>query len=195
MITIRRALAEETEAVVTLRLEFISDYGNYDASSDAALVEATRLYVERTLPSGDLRMWFAERDGQVVATGAMIFFDRMPTIPNRIGKEAYFLSIYTRPASRQVGGALTTVGCCTPSGALQDESSGEASFCVRQGIIITRFRSVPCCDMRSRKVFVDSHARDDVQKCAISMWQPQHCRDGGPPHRSFSSHSSHQWPK
>lgn len=101
--TIRRATMDDLEQVISLRIEFLGDCWQCDCSSDTVLQISTREYVERNLPTHALRVWFAETGGEVVATGGMIFFDRMPTVSNKIGREAYLLSVYTRPAWRGRG--------------------------------------------------------------------------------------------
>lgn len=100
---IRRATMDDLEQVISLRIEFLSDCWQQDCSSDMALLASTREYVERNLPTHALRVWFAETGGEIITTGGMIFFDRMPTVGNKIGREAYLLSVYTRPAWRGRG--------------------------------------------------------------------------------------------
>ena len=103
MPSLRRATVNDLETVFQLRIEFLSDVWGSDGFSNTALVNSTRAYIERQLPSNQLRVWFAEEHGEIVATGAMIFFDRMPTMDNPLGLEAYLLSVYTRKEHRGRG--------------------------------------------------------------------------------------------
>ena len=101
--TIRRATVDDIEAVIDLRIEFLSDCWSLPGLSHPTLLANTRAFIERKLPNGEFRTWFAEMDGKIVATGALLFFDRAPTFQNPLGLEAYILSIYTRPAWRGQG--------------------------------------------------------------------------------------------
>ena len=101
--SIRRATVNDIEAVISLRIEFLSDCWSQPGLSHPTLLATTRAFIERKLPNGEFRTWFAEADGEIVGTGGLLFFDRAPTFHNPLGLEAYILSIYTRPAWRGRG--------------------------------------------------------------------------------------------
>lgn len=103
MFTIRRAGNEDIEAVIRLRLAFLQNVQPGAGPISPAHAEATRRYIEDKLPTGELLVWFAEEDGQILGTSGLVFFHRPPTLVNLSSVHGYVLNMYTAPAHRRRG--------------------------------------------------------------------------------------------
>lgn len=103
MLTIRRAGIEDLDDVILLRLEFLRDVHSKEPAPEDSVVEATHRYVSEKLPSGEYVTWFAEEDGQIVGTGAVLFWRRPPTLTCKTDLHAYVVGMYTRPEHRGKG--------------------------------------------------------------------------------------------
>jgi GNAT superfamily N-acetyltransferase len=104
MILIRRAELGDLEAVLDLRIRMLRELDNVaDESQLLALVEANRRYLAEKLPSRQFLSWIAQVEGQVVAAGGLVPFERPPLIGNLAGLEGYVMNMYTLPAWRGRG--------------------------------------------------------------------------------------------
>ncbi len=108
---VRRATLEDVEDLVGLRLALFREanlLADALAPGHAAdVAEATRRYLERTIPSGAFVCWVAAVKGRVVACSGLVLFERPPSARNLSGREAYILNMYTAPEWRGKGLART----------------------------------------------------------------------------------------
>jgi len=100
---IRRAALEDLDALVHLRLELIREVASEGGQPAAQVVEATRAYLEKKIPTGEFVGWVAELNGQIVGTSGLVFFERPPHTANLTGIEAYIMNMYTLPEQRGHG--------------------------------------------------------------------------------------------
>jgi GNAT superfamily N-acetyltransferase len=100
-VSFRRASIADIEALVRLRLDFLSEVNRKPSPPglEARLYE----FFGRHLPSGDFISWFAESEGEVVATSALVMIHRPPSHSNITGLYAHIINIYTVPAWRRRG--------------------------------------------------------------------------------------------
>lgn len=104
MITYRKADIHDIARVATLRLQFLKEvYPQQDPSRDQQLYEQISKYLAEHLPQGDFINWFAENNGEVVASAGIIFYNQPPLYHNLEGKVAYILNVFTLPAWRRQG--------------------------------------------------------------------------------------------
>lgn len=103
-VKIRRATAEDIEALVEMRLALQREIGALfgDAPLDGA-AEANRRYLRWALPLGKLMAWVAEAEGRLVACGGMVLYSRMPGAHGLATQEAYIMNMYTDPDFRRMG--------------------------------------------------------------------------------------------
>jgi GNAT superfamily N-acetyltransferase len=81
--------------------EFAPDEGDDDAAR-ASVAE----YLQRSLASEGFLAWIVEDDGEVVATGGMVVYERMMRSKGAgVGYEGYILNVYTLPQHRRRGHA------------------------------------------------------------------------------------------
>lgn len=108
---VRRATLEDVEDFVGLRLalfreaNLLTDALTPGHAADVA--EATRRYLERTIPSGAFVCWVAAVEERVVACSGLVMFERLPSAHNLSGREVYILNMYTAPEWRGRGLART----------------------------------------------------------------------------------------
>lgn len=101
---VRRASAEDTRAIVTLRMAmFRETEDEVGAAPDAQLEAATRRYFERRPSESACHTWVVELAGEVIAAGSVALFARPPYPGNLAGLEAYLLNMYTLPEHRGKG--------------------------------------------------------------------------------------------
>lgn len=103
MFTIRRAVADDIEQVVALRMAFLNEMSPGSTVSETELLNLTRKYVSAKLPTGEFLVWLAEDDGEIVGTGGLTFSHRPPTANNASTLQAYILNMYTLPQYRGRG--------------------------------------------------------------------------------------------
>jgi ribosomal protein S18 acetylase RimI-like enzyme len=99
---IRRATADDADALARLRADFLAEIG-HAGSDHAALVEANRRYMARALTSRQFAAWVAVTGDRIVATAGLAFFDRPPSGGNLDGREAYLLNMWTHASRRGRG--------------------------------------------------------------------------------------------
>ena len=88
MWTIRRATRDDIDVLVDLRQRFLAEIGY---GSDAVR-NAVRSYFTDALPTGDIVVLVAELDGQIIATGGVMIFQKPPHARNLSGKEGFVRS-------------------------------------------------------------------------------------------------------
>lgn len=103
MLHVRRAGADDLEALVQMRLALFRDLG-VDAD-EAELARELRAFLEARLPGGEFLAWLAEAEGRPVACGGLVFLHKPPDPANLSGLEGYILNMYTLPEWRARGAA------------------------------------------------------------------------------------------
>jgi GNAT superfamily N-acetyltransferase len=102
--SIRQATLEDAPILVDLRLAFQRELEPIeDAATWDQHMQAVRRYITERLTSGELYMWVAEIENQIVATGALILEPKPPTQKNPSGLEAFVFNMYTLPEWRGKG--------------------------------------------------------------------------------------------
>ncbi len=85
---IRQAIADDIEALASLRVAFFAEIGDItDEQHAEAFRQATHQYLNEALPRGTFLAWVAEEDEQIVGTSGLIFFEQAPTPTNLVGNE------------------------------------------------------------------------------------------------------------
>ena len=97
----RKAGMEDLALVAEYRKKMIVDSGQKDTGIDKELEEYTREKME----DGSLVEWLAEEEGEVVATGAIVFYHMPPSSYNRTGWKGFIANMWTRPDHRRQGKA------------------------------------------------------------------------------------------
>lgn len=103
MYTIRRATLDDLEIILDLRMAFLRESHPEAAGAEPVTREANRRYIGEKLPAGELLIWLAEEDGQVIGTSGLVFFHRPPTLRNQSTMQAYLMNMYTLPDCRGRG--------------------------------------------------------------------------------------------
>jgi GNAT superfamily N-acetyltransferase len=101
---IREARPDDADVLTEFRLAMSRDAGFLSDEDDvAALRETTREYMRKAVASGEFRAWLAERNGEPVASAAVIVRRQPPNRRDLLGREAYVLNVYTLPEHRKNG--------------------------------------------------------------------------------------------
>lgn len=101
--SIRPARVEDIPVLVQFRSAMFRDMGYADEAGHAAMNAAALVYLRGAMPAGEYRGWVAEAGGQLIASGAYTCRQVAPSFYNLSGRQAYILSIYTRPEWRRQG--------------------------------------------------------------------------------------------
>lgn len=108
MITYRKADITDIPQLIYLRLQFLKEiYPKADNSQDDQLKDHLRSYLTEHLSHDNFVNWFADKDGEVVGSAGIVFYNQPPLYHNLEGKVAYILNVYTLPAYRRRGIAKT----------------------------------------------------------------------------------------
>ncbi len=103
--SIRPAVAADIPTILEHRLAMLAAVFPDDGSGRPTVddvQEANRAWIEAHFGL-DFFVWIAERDGQALASAAILWFEHPPSQINPIGREAYVLNVYTEPAARRQG--------------------------------------------------------------------------------------------
>ena len=101
---LRVATVADAEVIARHRVAMFRDMRALDERDADVLHDASLAYLRRALADGAYRGWVVERDGVVVAGGAILARPGLPRPENlRGGEEAYLLNVYTEPAHRRRG--------------------------------------------------------------------------------------------
>ena len=104
-IAVRRATTDDVETLVDLRFAFVTEFAP-DEGDDEAVRASVAEYLRRALASEEFLAWIVEDDGEVVATGGMVVYERMMRSKGAgVGFEGYILNVYTLPKHRRRGHA------------------------------------------------------------------------------------------
>lgn len=96
----RKATIEDMDKLVELRKKQLVDEGiepNIDIDTELSV------FFENKLSDGTLIQWLAEDLGEIIACGAVIFYDFPPSYTNKTGKKAYIANMYTNENYRGQG--------------------------------------------------------------------------------------------
>lgn len=106
-----QATADDLDRLVDLRLTVLRAANGLPEDTPLPEVAAnTRAYYQRALPAGECIIYFA-MDGETIAgTGAVCFYEVMPTCDDPQGRKAFIMSMYTAPAYRRQGIATHLLG-------------------------------------------------------------------------------------
>jgi ribosomal protein S18 acetylase RimI-like enzyme len=102
---VRKCRHDDLETLVEMRLEFLKEAGLLKDGEDVTGLHGDiHEFIEKHL-NKDLHLWLAETENEIVATGAVCVWDRLPSHAgkgngSRIG---YVLNMYTRPGYRKKG--------------------------------------------------------------------------------------------
>jgi GNAT superfamily N-acetyltransferase len=91
MWTIRQATIDDIDTLVELRLRFLGEIG-YGGDNVAG---AVRDYMLQAIPAGQFAAWVAEEDSQIIATGGLVYCQKVPHGRNPSGREGFVLNMYT----------------------------------------------------------------------------------------------------
>lgn len=91
---------DDIETMCVLRKRQLMDEGlSPDVDIDAELSE----FFEKKLRSGEMVEWLLEEKGEVIATGAIVFYELPPSFSNKSGVKGYITNMYTKPQFRGRG--------------------------------------------------------------------------------------------
>lgn len=100
----RRAGSHDRELLTRLRLEVLRAANGLEEDVDLSRTELeSRRYYETCFPEDSHAAWLVFDGEEVVGTGAVSFYQVMPTYHNPSGKKAYIMNMYTRPDYRRRG--------------------------------------------------------------------------------------------
>lgn len=103
-ITIRRATADDAEAMARLRRDMQIELMPTDTRPDLlppdALVSHNRDYFREKIPTPDFIAFLAEADGEIVGTSGIVMYRVPPTGGNPTGIEGFVMNMYTVPSFR-----------------------------------------------------------------------------------------------
>ena len=100
----RRAGSHDRELLTRLRLEVLRAANGLEEDGDLSRTELeSRRYYETCFPEDSHAAWLVFDGEEVVGTGAVSFYQVMPTYHNPSGKKAYIMNMYTRPDYRRRG--------------------------------------------------------------------------------------------
>ncbi|MGG4380631.1 GNAT family N-acetyltransferase [Priestia megaterium] len=96
----RKATVNEIDKLIYLRKKQLVDEGiDPNQEIDPELKE----FFTNKMSDGSLIEWVVEDNNEMIATGAIIFFEFPPTYTNKSGKKAYITNMYTKESYRGQG--------------------------------------------------------------------------------------------
>ena len=101
---LRYATIDDLETVCEMRRRQLIDEG---LSPDIAIDDEMRSYFTEAFNEDDFVEYFMEDNGEVVATGAIVFFSFPPSFSDLKGIKGYISNMYTDPRYRHQGIATT----------------------------------------------------------------------------------------
>jgi GNAT superfamily N-acetyltransferase len=122
--TLRRAELTDVQILMDLRIAYLREVEKLDADEiDAALIESTRRYFMRKMPSAEYVAWVAlarpsaslENRGvmrsKVIGTAGLFVYDRPPNNPGG-GREARLINVFVVDSWRGRGVANALIEAC-----------------------------------------------------------------------------------
>ncbi|MFS2173365.1 GNAT family N-acetyltransferase [Priestia megaterium] len=96
----RKATVNEIDQLIYLRKKQLVDEGiEPNQEIDTELKE----FFTNKMSDGSLVEWVVEDNDEIIATGAIVFFEFPPTYTNKSGKKAYVTNMYTKESYRGQG--------------------------------------------------------------------------------------------
>ncbi|MEC1069667.1 GNAT family N-acetyltransferase [Priestia megaterium] len=96
----RKATVNEIDQLIYLRKKQLVDEGiEPNQEIDTELKE----FFTNKMSDGSLVEWVVEDNNEIIATGAIVFFEFPPTYTNKSGKKAYVTNMYTKESYRGQG--------------------------------------------------------------------------------------------
>ena len=103
----RKANLEDITQLVELRKKQLIDEGsNADTDIDGELEK----YFTTSITNGDLFVWLAVENYNIIGTAAACYFQYPPNFSNPTGRTAYITNVYTKDEYRNQGIATTLLG-------------------------------------------------------------------------------------
>lgn len=99
-IVLRRAQSAEIPALVGLRIQQLIDEG---AQPREDITQDLQRYFKQAFESHVLVQWVGDVHDEIVATGAISFYQFPPSFTNASGVKGYIMNMYTRPDYRGRG--------------------------------------------------------------------------------------------
>ena len=96
----RKASIEDIEKLVELRKKQLIDEG---IKPDVDIDRELSIFFKSKLTDGTLIQWLVEDNEEIIACGAVIFYDFPPSYTNKTGKKAYISNMYTTESYRGQG--------------------------------------------------------------------------------------------
>jgi N-acetylglutamate synthase-like GNAT family acetyltransferase len=102
MLKYRKAKIDDISELIDFRKKQLVDEG-----IEPKIDIDTELYIffRNKLIDGSLIQWLAEENEEIIACGAIIFYDFPPTYTNKSGRKAYITNMYTKENYRGQGNA------------------------------------------------------------------------------------------
>lgn len=100
MTSYRKATLDDVPAMIVLRKQQLIDEGQTPEPNIDSEMEN---FFKRRLLDGSLIQYLAVSDNEIIASGAVIFYDFPPSYTNPKGQWAYFGNMYTSPSHRGQG--------------------------------------------------------------------------------------------
>src|ERR1700675_4583696 len=94
-VTYRLATTHDIEALVTLRLAFLTEVSTPPASASSLRNELFRYFTD-SISTGEFVAYVAVTDSQIVATSGLVYHRNPPSNAYN-GREAYIMNMYTCP--------------------------------------------------------------------------------------------------
>lgn len=96
----RKATVNEIDQLIYLRKKQLVDEGiEPNQEIDTELKE----FFTNKMSDGSLVEWVVEDNNEIIARGAIVFFEFPPTYTNKSGKKAYVTNMYTKESYRGQG--------------------------------------------------------------------------------------------
>jgi ribosomal protein S18 acetylase RimI-like enzyme len=102
--TIRKVVFEDVRMLVELRLDFLHELMRREPGDDTATLRKNlAAYFSGRIDSDEAVFLVAEEEGEIAATGGMVFNSLPPGYRMPNGRKGYILNMYTRPEHRRKG--------------------------------------------------------------------------------------------
>lgn len=96
----RKATIKEIDTLIQLRKRQLVDEGiepNQDIDREL------QVFFSNKMSDGSLIEWLAEDNAEIIASGAIVFYEFPPSYTNTSGKRAYITNMYTKKNYRRQG--------------------------------------------------------------------------------------------
>lgn len=100
----RKANLNDITKLIELRKKQLIDEG---IAPSEDIDDELYLFFNKKIQDGSLIEWVAEKNEEIIATGAVTFYEFPPTYTNKSGRKAYITNMYTREDYRGQGIATT----------------------------------------------------------------------------------------